>query len=159
MVPCASAHRICPFFRKKNYTPQGSRPAASRGFLLAAKLLCFFRRGANGENFSGAHDKWTLPDGNALTPEKAPVDFFEQKSGKGGKTMKLGVLHATVKKNQMIRVRAYPINFSPAICSPCFTPCWVRGFPAPHVCGKPFPALAENCGRAFLPCNWQGFVL
>jgi len=76
MVSCASAHSICPFFRKKDYTPQGSRPAASRGFLLAAKLLCFFRRGANGENFSGA------PGGNALTPEKAPVDFAEQKSGK-----------------------------------------------------------------------------
>ena len=82
MVPCASAHSICPFFRKKDYTPQGSRPAASRGFLLAAKLLCFFRRSANRENFSGAHDKWTLPGGNALTPEKAPVDFAEQKSGK-----------------------------------------------------------------------------
>lgn len=34
-----------------------------------------------------------------------------------------------------------PNKFSPAICSQCFTPCWVRGFPAPHVCGKPLPAL------------------
>ena len=71
-----------PLFQKKGLHPAGEPPAASRGFLLAAKLLCFFRRGANGENFSGAHDKWTLPGGNALTPEKAPVDFAEQKSGK-----------------------------------------------------------------------------
>jgi hypothetical protein len=63
--------------------------------------------------------------------------------------MKLGVQHATVKKNQMIRARAYPINFPRQSARSALHPVGCVAF-LPRMFAESRSRRAENCGRAFL---------